>query len=430
MTLDTIAPTEFDISYHGPALADGSMNVRDLAPAMMAVGSLFESTNELLNADRAAVNINVRATSGGSFHIFFEVLQNSSIANITDFLTTANQIVNLIIGGATIVSGATIGLIALIKWLRGRNPKVEQINEGMFRLTLENGETYDIPTELLTMYQNADVRNALSGMVRPVKEDGIDTLEVRQNDQLIASVAKEDADYFDTPEVQELMLDETRSHVFSIVSLAFREGNKWRLTDGQLTFSVSMMDDDFQHRVDNNAVSFAKGDLLICDMRTIQWLTHQGIKTEYEIVKVNEHMLARQPRLSGVEAVERSVIIPAKSYIPAAVEARRQGNSAIQQGRCNMVIDIQAIETASEERSVQIEMLPDADEVAAVVSRLEADDLREFAVAVMNAAVDLARNGDSDMETVRLLNGWFASMEETVAAGADVEEILSRRRMS
>ena len=95
-----------------------------------------------------------------------------------------------------------------------------------------------------------------------------------------------------------------------------------------------------------------------------------------------------------------------------------------------MIIDLQAIETASEERSVQIEMLPSEDEVAAVVSRLEVDDLREFAAAVMNAAVDLARNDNADMETVRLLNGWFASMEETVAAGADVEEILSRRRMS
>ena len=300
MTLNTIAPAEFDISYHGPALADGSMNVRDLGPAMMAVGSLFESTNELLNADRAAVNINVRATSSGSFHILFEILQNSGASSVTDFLTTANQIVNLIIGGATIVSGATIGLIALIKWLRGRNPKIEQVNESLYRLTLENGESYEVPAELLTMYQNANVRNALSGMVRPVKEAGIESLEIRQSDEVVASVETHEADYFDPPEIQELILDDTRSHVFSIVSLAFREGNKWRLTDGQLTFSVSMMDDDFQQRVDSNAVAFAKGDLLVCDMRTIQWLTHQGIKTEYEIVKVNKHMLARQPRLSGV----------------------------------------------------------------------------------------------------------------------------------
>ena len=91
-----------------------------------------------------------------------------------------------------------------------------------------------------------------------------------------------------------------------------------------------------------------------------------------------------------------------------------------------MAIELQAIETASDERSVQVEMLPSPDEVSAVVSRLEMGDLREFAFAVMNAAVDSAHRGGVDMDTIRLLNGWFASMEETVAAGADMEEILAR----
>ena len=93
-----------------------------------------------------------------------------------------------------------------------------------------------------------------------------------------------------------------------------------------------------------------------------------------------------------------------------------------------MALNLQALETASEEINAQLEMLPSPEEVSAVVSRLEIDDLREFAVAVMNAAVHSARNGAADIEDIRLLNGWFASMEETVAAGDDLQEILSRRR--
>ena len=297
MTLARTTPTEFDIAYDGPALADGRMNVRDLAQAMMAVGSLFESTNELLNGDRAAVNINVRATSTGSFHILFEIVQNSGVNSISDVLSTANQIVTLIIGGGTIA----VGLFALVKWLRGRNPKIEQINEGMFRLTLENGETYDVPLELLRMYQDATVRTALAGTVRPVKEGGIDVFEIREKDEVVLEVTKSDVEFFDAPQLQELILDETRTQAFSIISLAFREGNKWRLTDGQSTFSVSMTDKDFQHRVDNNELAFAKGDVLVCDMRTIQWQTIQGLKTEYEIVSVNRHLPARQLSLPGLD---------------------------------------------------------------------------------------------------------------------------------
>ena len=83
-----------------------------------------------------------------------------------------------------------------------------------------------------------------------------------------------------------------------------------------------------------------------------------------------------------------------------------------------------------EELSAQLEMLPDARAVSAVVSQLEPSDLREFAASIVNIAVNYARRETSDIDAVRLLNGWFASMEETIAAAGELEEILSRRRGS
>ena len=83
----------------------------------------------------------------------------------------------------------------------------------------------------------------------------------------------------------------------------------------------------------------------------------------------------------------------------------------------------------SEELIAQIEMLPDSDEVSAVISQLGIDDLRAFATAITNAAAaDSARKGHADPGAVRLLNDWFASMEETFSAADSLEEILSRRR--
>lgn len=296
MTLGTTSPNELEISYHGPALSSGQMNVRDLAPAMMAVGSLLESANELLNGDRAAIDIRVNATSSASFHILFEILQNSNVNSFSDIISTANEIVNLIIGTGVV----GVGLIAVIKWLRGRNPKVEQINEEMYRLTLENNESYEVPLELLKMYQNGKVRSALTNMVRPIQVEGIESFQIRKNDQLVASVEEDEWDYFDLPETQEIILDEIRNHVFTIVNLAFRRGNKWRLTDGELTYSVSMRDGEFQDRVDNNHADFAKDDVLVCDLRTIQTMTPKGIKTDYEIIKVIKHVPIRQTRFTGL----------------------------------------------------------------------------------------------------------------------------------
>lgn len=280
----------FDIVYDGPAVADGSMNVRDLAPAMLAVGTLFEAANNIANGQRAQVNINVRATSPGSFHILYEVIQATTPQIIdASLLTTAIQLKELLIGGMAIASG----LFAIIKWVNRRKPKLNKINDELYTLVIDN-ETYELPLELLRLYQDASIRHALADIVHPVKEQGIDRIRIFDNKKLIQEVAKDDADAFDVPESQEQLLDEIRRQAFSIIGLSFKEENKWRLTDGENTFSVSMKDATFQRRVDNNQIAFAKGDVLICDLRTIQWQVEGGIKTEYEVVKVVNHRPARQ----------------------------------------------------------------------------------------------------------------------------------------
>ena len=75
----------------------------------------------------------------------------------------------------------------------------------------------------------------------------------------------------------------------------------------------------------------------------------------------------------------------------------------------------------------QMELLPTPDEVVAVVGHLEVKDLQEFACAIMDTAVRAALDGVLDIDSVRLLNSWFGSVEETVAAGDSIDEILSRR---
>ncbi len=206
-----------DIAYDGPALADGSMNVRDLAPAMMAIGGFFEAANRVANGDRASVSVNVRATSASSFHVFFEVVQNLEAtdvlkADIDDFISTANALKALLLGGG----GAATGIFALIKWLRGRKPQVRKINEDLYEFTVD-GETYEVPMQLLRLYQDAAIRRNIRDMVRPVREPGIESFMLREGGQTVHEVAKDDLDAFEVPEYQEEILDEVRRHAFSII---------------------------------------------------------------------------------------------------------------------------------------------------------------------------------------------------------------------
>jgi len=282
---------QLDIIFSGPSLEDGRMNVRDLAPSMLAVGALFDAANQTLNGSGISLDVNVRATKPGSFHILYEVIQPiTSNIPIQGLLSTAEQIKDLLFGTS---AGLIIGLFFLVKWLRGRKPKVEKVNDDLFRLTIDN-QSYDVPLKLLRLYQDVSVRRALADMTRPVREPGIDIIEIREDKKLLQKATKEDINAFDMPELQEPLLDETSRHAFSIISLAFKEDNKWRLTDGKAVFHVLMKDAEFQKKVDNNNVAFAKGDVLVCDLHTIQWQTQEGVKTEYEVVKVVAHRQARQ----------------------------------------------------------------------------------------------------------------------------------------
>ncbi|APH12605.1 hypothetical protein ASJ33_05275 [Dehalococcoides mccartyi] len=284
-------PIQLDITYSGPAVSDGQMDVRELAVSMLGVGSLFDSANQVLNGSASKINVNVKATAPGSFHILYEIIGPiTSSLPMGDIISSAEALKNLLFGSGT----GILGLFALIKWLNNRKPKIEKINDGLYRLTIDN-QSYEVPLELLNLYQNALVRRAMSDVTRPVREQGIDRIDIRTNQELLQSATKEDINAFEIPELlDDPILKETRKINFSIISLAFKENNKWRLSDGDAIFNVTMNDANFLSKVDNNLISFSKGDILYCELLTTQWQVQNGVKTEYEVIKVLKHTPARQ----------------------------------------------------------------------------------------------------------------------------------------
>jgi hypothetical protein len=54
-------------------------------------------------------------------------------------------------------------------------------------------------------------------------------------------------------------------------------------------FGATMCDGNFLHRVDNRTESFAKGDVLVCEMKAVQSHRADGLHTEYQIIRVVEH---------------------------------------------------------------------------------------------------------------------------------------------
>lgn len=193
-------------------------------------------------------------------------------------------------------TGAGGSLIWLVRQLKGRKPeKVEKLTADRVRITLTvegTPEVIEVPMQTLRLYQDVAVRKSLEGVVHdPLTKEGIDTFKASDSEAGLPVVIKEgEAESFTAPEIEgSIVTDEARNMALSIVSLAFKEDRKWRFYDGNSQLSATIADEDFLRKVDNNE-PFTKGDVLRCEVRVVQRQTTSGLKSEYTVLKVLEHI--------------------------------------------------------------------------------------------------------------------------------------------
>ncbi len=281
------------VIYDGDALKAGTMDVLELAPALLAVGNLFQQSNRLLNGDKAQITVHVRADfKRGSFDVALLLIlfdQAKSIL-LSDQYKTTKEIILLLFGRGS--------LAELIKVLRGRRPAaVSTLPNGTVKV--EIGNTYiEVHGDVMRLYGNSAVRESMQGIVRPLEREGIDTFEVRHEQKMLETVQKNEVPYFAPEPFEESVSESERTAAFEVVTLSFDDRYKWRFTDGNATFTAAIGDDRFFDAVQKRQYHFGKGDYLKVKLHAKTWMTDAGLKTEYRIIEVIDVIQA--PRQSSL----------------------------------------------------------------------------------------------------------------------------------
>ncbi|MEN5418302.1 hypothetical protein ABE543_03285 [Stenotrophomonas sp. TWI169] len=290
--------TDFRVTYDGRALASHQMDARDLAPALMAMADLLDASVKALHGDKAKAKVNVRGSfQTGSFNIDF-VTAVDLIKAIRDIFAgeNATAIANtLAILGALgfVYAKGRSSLASTLKWIRGRSvSQVTMTEEGRAVIKCDD-EYLEVEQDVLILLRDRNVRRALDRVLAPLDQDGIEVFAVGINQDIDLIVLDSERMYFATPSGEDILLiEDVRTMAFSIVSLAFKEENKWRLSDGSSTISARILDQAFLAGVNTNDISFSKGDVLICEVKVTQWQTDSGAKTDYDVIKVLDHRRA------------------------------------------------------------------------------------------------------------------------------------------
>lgn len=301
---DMTASVHFSIKYDGPALATHQMDVRELAPALIALSDLLEQANKAALPDAPDVRVNVQGNfKGGSFGVDLIAAQTITQQLVSMFSgPEATAAVNLyaILGALGLVGGG--GVIGVIKWLRGRKPSAIRIDgdKTIFELRdTETTETFEVDLMTGRLYKTRVVRQSLAKVIKPLERDGIDFFAVGKDGVTSSVVTKAEAPFFELAATEaDVVSDSIATKVLlQIESAAFKEDNKWRFSDGGTPFFAEIADQEFLQRINAGVERFGKRDVLVADLRRVQSVTDNGLKIEHTIVKVHEHKEPLQQEL-------------------------------------------------------------------------------------------------------------------------------------
>ncbi|WP_063894373.1 hypothetical protein [Burkholderia ubonensis] len=290
---------QFNVIYDGPALTEHRMDVRDLAPALVAIADLFSFANKELNGDNTEVRLEVKGSfKAGSFHS--ELIFIQSLANqIRDIFAGPNAAAfsnALAILGALGIVGSG-GLIGLIRKLRGNRPHRIEPTGSNVRIWVTEKESLEVEEAVYRLYRSKTVRVSLQKTLSPLERDGITSFGIVRGTKVELAIENDELGTFAIfEEAGEVVSDVVGRKVLLLESVVFKDGNKWRVHDGTYPFFAALDDEEFLAKV-NAGERFGKGDVLVVDLRQIQIIGDDGLKNEYRILKVHEHRAPLQSSL-------------------------------------------------------------------------------------------------------------------------------------
>ena len=295
------------IAYTGKALENGEMDVKELAPALIAFADLVESASVAIGHNqKIRVMLNQDSIQKGSFDITFildtGILEQAKLivgwADDTGF----SDLMEIL--GWSIMAVATGGIFALVKKVRGRTiTGIEHKENNRVEITVDGTDIIVTDEKMLKVFLNVNCRVNVEKVVRPLNHEGIECFELRDPEkedvtEPILSISKGELPHFKAPPAMPLS-DETseplpeQEILVKIITVNFDKG-KWRFTDGTNIFWASMCDENFNSKIESREVAFASGDMLKIRYHIQQSIKSGNLSSEYIVTKVLE--LRKQPQ--------------------------------------------------------------------------------------------------------------------------------------
>lgn len=291
------------VVYEGPAVDDGEMDVSQLASSLLALGKLIETTDAIVTGESGRVRVRVQSdVRRGSFDVGIVVALDGAWDVAKAWLLSpegASVTTLLSLLGFNVVGGAR-GLVQTVRWLKGREvARKVVLADGNTQIETDDGDRLTVPATVARLADDPQVRQPLERFTEPLRDDGIEAIRFEEEPgRITEQIRADEAPAFEATAGSAPTSTSRFLATYQIKRLYFEQGKKWRLSSGSQALFAEIEDQQFWDRVAKSEESFSANDYLVCEVRMDQWLGPNGLKTEYAVERVVDHLPAhKQPKM-------------------------------------------------------------------------------------------------------------------------------------
>ena len=293
------------IKFDGPSLVDRSMDVADLAPALISLSDVFKAANVSFNGERSAVKVLVNADlEQNCFELVLHLAQTiweQVESLISDDCVKSIKEIAEWIGIISGVGGGTgVSLFGLIKFLNGQKVKdtvvIQQENgEHSVQISIEgNDNSVVVSQPVYKLYTNKEIRKKAVGVLQPLKSDGYDSLQFYEGNKVFEEFKPEDVPDIcdgDLPDIRPSneQISKIRTSV-RIRKPAYEGRSKWTIVYLRAV-EASMEDLEWLDKFQNNKIPAPPNSSLDVDLEQTVIVNERGEALEdptYKVLKVHD----------------------------------------------------------------------------------------------------------------------------------------------
>lgn len=282
-----MAQAGFEVIFDGPGMESGRVSVREFASGLRALTEVFAGVGWWTGGASAIPGPSVKAIGEGRFAV--ELPVDGHGRGGADAVAIRDRVVG------------PAGLYRLVREVGGRRLERRE-GDGLesVRAVFEGGVVLETSAKVLGLYDNLEVRRKVRESLEPLGHEGIDRVRFRCGGEFTVEVAEADLPAYAVPELDEVpLLDRETEMVVLVISTGGVQGSRWTLSDGERTFSAAVEDPSLADRVRAGVRQLGPvraGDMLRCRMQMVQARRGDGLRTDYAILRVDEH-IPRQEQL-------------------------------------------------------------------------------------------------------------------------------------